>query len=457
MESFYSRYRNVLVLVAVLLAQVIGLAVQVRRPAAASGHDGPQVRVIRYWVSSFLSPFEEIFLFTGHGIRGVWNGYLDLRHVRQNNHQLQAEIDRLRIEQSSLAEDARQGQRLQKLLGFQQQYIYQTVAAQVIGTSGTDQSRVIYINRGASDGIKADMPVITPDGVVGKIRNVFSHTSQVLEIDDQTSGLGVILQKTRLRGILRGNATGQPEVVNILPDERILSGESVITSGGDQVYPRGLPVGTVDRVVNDPDRAPYVAVLVQPAARLSRLEEVLVVTQMGTALPATEEADIITSEQKAADVLAQRLPGADSNLPALGPNGKPLPPENPNAPPPPTQVPPALHPDRFTPGVAPPAAALKPGASYARQHFAAPTQTFTAPQSFAAPQTFAAPSMTAPANTAPSPAKKSSRTKKPVVATPATPAAAGPSPATTQAAPASAKPAAPNPAVPNPAVQEPKP
>ncbi len=373
MESFYSRYRNVLMLMAILLVQVIGLAVQVRRPATAAGRDGTQVRLIRYWVVGILTPFEELFLFTGHGIRGAWNGYIDLRHVRQRDQHLQAEVDRLRLEQASLVEDVLQNQRLQALLGFKQQYIYQTVAAQVIGTSGTDQSRVLYIDKGSADGIHADMPVITPDGVVGKVRDVFAHASQVLEINDQTSGLGIILEKTRLRGILRGNATGQPEIINIPSDERVQSGEAVITSGGDQIYPRGLPVGTVDRVVNDPERAPYVAILVQPAAKLSRLEEVLVVTQIGSSLPATEESDIVTSEQKAADVLAQRLPGADTGptQPAIGPHGKLLPAQDPNAPPPPVQPTPSLHPDRFTPGATPPAMGLRPGARYSRQIFPA--------------------------------------------------------------------------------------
>ena len=454
MESFYSRYRNVVLLVVVVLTQIIGLAVQVRRPKTVTGRDGSQVLLIRYWVTGLISPFEEIFLATGHGIRGVWNGYLDLRHVRQHNRDLQAEIDRLRLEQSSLAEDARQGQRLQKLLGFQQQYIDTTVAAQVIGTSGTDLSRVLYIDRGSADGLKPDMPVITPDGVVGKIRDVFSHTSQVLEVDDSSSGLGVILEKTRLRGILRGNANGQPEIVNILPDERILPGESVITSGGDQIYPRGLPVGTVDRVVDDSERAPYVAVLIKPAAKLSHLEEVLVITQIGTALPASAESDIVTSEQKAADVLAQRLPGATDSTPTLGPNGKPLPPDNPNAPPPPIQPPQALHPDRFTPGAPPPAADLHPGATYPQQSFAAQTSAQTAPAGASATPT------TTPAL---APRKKTAAKKK------AAPNASGtnvqgtnaPAPGTTPdtTAPAVAAPVTePTPAAPTqPAAEEPKP
>ncbi len=241
MESFLSRYRNPLVLLAIVLVQLLGLAVQVRSPN--NGKDGQQTRLIRYWVVTAFSPFERVFLSVGHGVSSTWHNYVDLRHVRRQNRDLQAELNRMRLEQSSLAVDAREGLRLQKLFGFQQQYIAKTVAAHIIGTSGTDLSRVLVIDKGSRDGLKMDMPVITPDGVVGKVRDVFPHSAQVLEINDQTSGLGIVLTQTRLRGILRGNAAGQTEIIDILPDERIQRGEPVVTSGGDSVYPSGLPVG----------------------------------------------------------------------------------------------------------------------------------------------------------------------------------------------------------------------
>jgi rod shape-determining protein MreC len=224
---------------------------------------------------------------------------------------------------------------------------------------------VLYIDKGYKDGVKTDMPVITPDGIVGKVRDVFGHTAQVLEINDPTSGLGVILTQTRLRGILRGNTAGQTEIIDILPDERIQSGEQVVTSGGDQIYPRGLPVGSVERVINDPERNPYVAILIRPAVNLSRLDEVLIVTQTTTTMPADMQQDVTTSEQKAADILSQRLPGAAA-APTLGPDGKPT---DLNAPPSPVRPPSALHPDRFTPGAAPEASSLTPGAAYDKQIF----------------------------------------------------------------------------------------
>src|ERR1700761_4233102 len=248
MESFFTRFKNVLILVAVLFAQTIGLAIQVRRPVESGTPDGGKVTLIRYWAVSIVSPFERFFHGIGSTVRGAWGNYIDLRHTRQQNHDLQQEVARLRLEQAALAEEAMQGHRLQSLLSFQQHYVATTVAAQVIGTSGSDLSRVIYIDKGAKDGLKTDQAVITPDGIVGKVRDVFPGTSQILLINDQTSGAGVLLSTTRVRAILRGNTGGRIVINNLTPDARIKPGEQVLTSGGDQIYPRGLSVGTIESI-----------------------------------------------------------------------------------------------------------------------------------------------------------------------------------------------------------------
>uniref|UniRef100_A0A7V5CTK2 Cell shape-determining protein MreC n=1 Tax=Acidobacterium capsulatum TaxID=33075 RepID=A0A7V5CTK2_9BACT len=366
MESFFSRYRNPLVLLAVLLVQIIGLAVQVRRPSSAPG--APGVLLIRSWTLDLLGPPEHLVAATGNGIAGLWDNYVDLIHVRQKNRQLLQEVDRLRIEQAGLAEDARQAQRLQALLNFKEKYIYKTVAAQVIGSSGSDQSHLLILDKGSADGLQRDDAVITPDGIVGRLRSVFPHHSLLLEISDATSGAGVELVTTRLQGVLRGNAYGQPEIVDVLPDERIQPGNPVITSGGDQIFPRGLPVGTVDRIVPDPGHSPLVNILIHPAAHLNRLNEVLIITNTASQMPQQEVQDIANSEldqvqQKAADILAERLPSAiDPEAPPEElftsiVNGfaleQPLPALHPPAP---------ARPDQFTPGQTPPAASMTPGA-----------------------------------------------------------------------------------------------
>jgi rod shape-determining protein MreC len=369
-ESFFSRYRNALVLILVLLVQVIGVAIQVRRPLPRehAQPDAGGVRLVRYWAISLVSPPERFVHWIGNGIRNMWLNYVDLVHVRQQNKELQAELRRLRIEEGGVAEDARQAQRLQQLLAFTEKYIYQTLPAQIIGTSGLDQSRILYIDKGAKDGIAVDMPVITPDGIVGRVREVFPHTAQVLEINDPTSGAGVVLADTRIRGILRGNALGQPVIVGVMPDERIKPGEKVITSGGDQIFPRGLAVGTVDRVVPDPERDPMVDIVLRPAADLSRLEEVLVITSTGQTIPPQEKLDLIqsqavadTEQLRASEVLAERLPSridpdnpdAAEETDTVGADGeisRPI------------QPPPPLHPDHFSPNTTPPATSLVPGA-----------------------------------------------------------------------------------------------
>lgn len=357
METFLGRYKDLVVLFVVLFAQFIGLATQIRHPMA-DGRDRHNVRLWRYWVVALVAPPEKVLHGMGSGIRGFWHNYIDLRDTRAENQRLLAEVSRLHLEQASLIEDARQGQRLQSLLSFKEHYIYQTQPAEVIGTAGTDQSRILYINKGSKDGLAPDMPVITPDGVVGKLKDVFPHTSQVLAINDQTSGAGVLLESTRLRGVLRGNVFGQPQIINILPDERIKPGEQVVTSGGDQIFPRGLPVGTVEKVVADPEHDPYVDVIVRPAANLSHLEEVLVVTQMSDQLPPAAERDIARSEAdgavdaeklRASDILAEKLPGfIDPNTPATPDAGKPATTPNGDPPVPPKPLQP-IHPDRYSP------------------------------------------------------------------------------------------------------------
>jgi rod shape-determining protein MreC len=366
-----SRYKNILFLVAVLVVQIIGLAAQVRRPSA-NGGDAPGVRLLRYWAIGLVSPPEKVVHGSGHGLRSLWANYLDLRHVRVQNQQLREQVSRLQLEQATLLEDARQGQRLQALLAFKEKYISTTVPAQVIGTSGTDQSRLLYIDKGANDGLKPDMAVITPDGIVGKLKDVFAHTSQVLLISDQTSGAGVLLEQTRLRGVLRGNPLGQPQIINLLPDDRVKPGDRVVTSGGDQIFPRGLPVGVVEQVVSDSSNPPYVDILIKPAANLGHLEELLVITQSGDEMPAKEKQDLAQSvaagalaetQQRASDILAERLPGltetsalADSPVNAKSLAALPDPETLPKLHPPPT-----YHADHYSPDATPPASALTPG------------------------------------------------------------------------------------------------
>jgi len=167
-----------------------------------------------------------------------------LRGVRAENRELKQQIERLRLDQIRLNEDAAQARRLQVLLGFKEQFVSQTMAAQVIGSGGSEQSRIVYIDKGEHDGIKADMAVITVNGIVGKVLKVFRSSSQVLLIDDQSSGVGAILEKSRLQGIVRGTSAGEVVLEKVMNDEAVQAGDIVRTSGGTGSSPRACRSGS---------------------------------------------------------------------------------------------------------------------------------------------------------------------------------------------------------------------
>lgn len=318
MENFFSRYKNPLTLMAVLFIQVVGLATQVKRPEGARpGTTGGGTRLIRVWTVTAFTPIEKMFISTGHFFRNGWHNYADLRDVRKQNRELQDEVARLQMEQVRLRQDADQAQRLQVLLDFKEKFIAKTIAAQVIATSGTEQSHLITIDKGSNDHIKVDMPVITPDGIVGKVKDVFPMSSQVLLINDHDSGAGVILEQSRLQGIVKGTSLGELQVTGIMSDEKVEPGERVVTSGGDRIYPKGYAVGTVISSTPDRDNDPFLAIKIKPAADLSRLEEVLVITKMA------EETQTATGSEpmRAADILSQRLP----SIPKQDPNAPKVP------------------------------------------------------------------------------------------------------------------------------------
>jgi rod shape-determining protein MreC len=263
-----SRHRSLALFAAAIAVQVLLLAIQIRR--------GQQARLIRVWAIESVSPLGRGAAWSVDGVRGLWNSYVGLRHMREENEQLHTELGELRMRNSQLESRAAEADRLAGLLGFRDVHTeVQTLAARVIGASPDPSSHMVFINRGTRDGVKRDMGVITPEGVVGKVFAVYSDTSQVLLLTDKESGVGALLATSRAQGPVRGSGDPLLGLEYIANDVKIEQGEKILTSGQDRIFPKDLPVGTVVQVQPD-RRSPFQKISVKPAARLDGLEEVLV-------------------------------------------------------------------------------------------------------------------------------------------------------------------------------------
>jgi rod shape-determining protein MreC len=263
-----SRHRSLALFAAALAAQILLLALQIRR--------GQQVRLIRVWAIESVSPLGRGAAWSVDGARGLWNNYVALRHLREEDDQLHTEVATLRMRNAQLESRAAEADRLAGLLGFRDAHAeVQMLAARVIGATPDPSSHMVLIDRGSRDGVKRDMGVITPEGVVGKVFAVYPDTSQVLLLTDKESGVGALLGDSRSQGPVRGSGEPLLGLEYISNEVRVEPGEKILTSGQDRIFPKDLPVGTVEQV--QPDRhSPFQKISVKPAARLDGLEEVLV-------------------------------------------------------------------------------------------------------------------------------------------------------------------------------------
>lgn len=243
---------------------------------AYSAHN-PWTATIGATAASFIMrPFELLHSSVSGGVAGVWKGYFALVDVRRENETLKQRLQALEAQNSRLMESESESERLRTLLDFTRDYGVRGIAARVIGRNPSSWVHTVTIDVGREEGITEGMPVIQGDGVVGQVTGVGQGSSRVLLVSDPASGIDVIVQEGRQRGVVEGAGEGC-QLKYLQGDLEIKIGDRVITSGMDGVYPKGLLVGFVSEI----DRragAMFQSVALRPAASFSNLEEVLVIT-----------------------------------------------------------------------------------------------------------------------------------------------------------------------------------
>ena len=266
MHDIISRHRPLALLATLVVAQVMLLAFQIK-----GDHD---VRLLRYWAVALITPIERVGTSSTSKVGGVWSGYVGLHGARSENNQMRAELDQLRIRNRELESQAAEAKRLEAILNFRDAHPEaQLLAAEVIGSSSDPTSHTLFINRGERDRLRVNLGVITSEGIVGKIVEVLPNTSQVLLINDKDSGVGAMFAATRTHGVVKGSGDPEPHMDYVVNDEKVTAGDAIVTSGEDHIFPKDLPIGVVREAKPG---SPFQIIRVQPAARLDRLEDVIV-------------------------------------------------------------------------------------------------------------------------------------------------------------------------------------
>jgi len=205
----------------------------------------------------------------------VWGGYINLVYVRQDNLELKEKNDRLKMENSLLREKVLEYERLKKLLNFKEAYSFQSVACNVVGRNVDGYLKYIIIDRGSEDGIDLKDPVISFEGLVGSVSEVYKNTARVDVILNIKNNASIMNKRTRAVGIIRGNGEGQLVVDYYDRLDKVEINDELITSGLGGVYPKGIAVGVVNRV-DEKDTGLFQDLFVRPVVDFYKLENVLV-------------------------------------------------------------------------------------------------------------------------------------------------------------------------------------
>jgi rod shape-determining protein MreC len=234
---------------------------------------GPQSAVLE-----LIRPVDAAFTRLGEGASSIVTDYVDLLRVRDENARLRNELTRVKSDRAHMAELEVENQHLGELLELKNALGASAVAAIVIGSDAAGISRTLILGSGTVDGLRPGMAVLANQGVVGKIITVSPHASRVLLINDHNSALDGFDQRTRARGIVAGLVDDGLILKYADRSQDVRVGDTIVTSGLDGIFPRGLLVGTIQSVHREGPGL-FLGVRITPAVDYRELEQVLILTQ----------------------------------------------------------------------------------------------------------------------------------------------------------------------------------
>ncbi len=263
------KFRRYALLLAVLLMSLLLLTVQTR--------GGGPTRVADL-VALATTPVQSLLAKAHRGALGAWHTFADWKAVRGENLALRADNERLRVESLQVRETDQENRRLRRLLALRDRMPLATLTGEIIGREAGGWARSLTVNRGRADGVAQQMPVIVPEGLVGRVAQVRSGASVVQLLSDPTSTVGAVVQRTRTPGLVEGEPGGGVRFKFMARDGAgVAAGDLIVTSGLGTLFPKGIPVGRVT-AVEDKGSALFHFAVLAPAVDFARVEEVLLLT-----------------------------------------------------------------------------------------------------------------------------------------------------------------------------------
>jgi rod shape-determining protein MreC len=264
------RRRGTLIIISLVLCAVVLIALQI-----SGRYGGDELHNVGLRP---LSPWQRALHWVVSSVRAVFQNHVLLVNLKEENRQLQEEVRRLKGENADLREAAQTLDRLQRLLLLKAKVPGAMIAAEVVASSPSAWFRTIVINKGQRDGVRKGLPVVTLEGVVGKVMRISSSSSVVLLVVDRNSAVDCLVQRTRQRGIVEGEGGGRCYLRYVPRTADIQVGDHIVTSGLEGIFPKGLSLGEVVKVEKKAYGL-FQEIEVMPSADLSRLEEVMVIVR----------------------------------------------------------------------------------------------------------------------------------------------------------------------------------
>jgi rod shape-determining protein MreC len=225
---------------------------------------------------SFVAPFQELITRSVRFARGIWGHYFFLVSVSEQNDDLKKTLNYAIEKNNQWHEFELANIRLRNLLKFQKSLANRVVAAEVIGKDPSAWFKTVIIDKGKADGLQKGLPVVLPQGIAGQVIEVSDHYSKVMLIIDRNSAVDALVQRSRARGIIKGASADKCRFEFVLRKNDVQLGDTVVASGFDGVYPKGLRIGQISDL-SERNSDIFYEITVTPFVDYEKLEEVLVI------------------------------------------------------------------------------------------------------------------------------------------------------------------------------------